>query len=75
MWTIPPERMKHRVPLSARALEVLAEAKANTPRSEWSVPVREGSAAASHAPQRSVQGVADPDRAARIPFELPRLGG
>ena len=38
-WTILAERMKsrreHRVPLSARAVEVLDEAKAHARRSEW----------------------------------------
>ena len=42
VWTIPAERMKsrreHRVPLSARAREILAEAKAHAPRSEWVFP-------------------------------------
>ena len=41
-WRIPPERMKHkrehRVPLSARAREILAEAKDNTVNSEWVFP-------------------------------------
>ena len=41
-WTIPPERMKnrreHRVPLSARAREILAEAKEHAPASEWAFP-------------------------------------
>ncbi|MDE2981899.1 MAG: tyrosine-type recombinase/integrase [Gemmatimonadota bacterium] len=45
-WTIPAERMKsrreHRVPLSGRALEVLAEAKANAPRSELVFPSARG---------------------------------
>ncbi len=38
-WRIPPERMKHkrehRVPLSARAREILAEASENKVTSEW----------------------------------------
>ncbi len=45
-WTIPAERMKsrreHRVPLSARAREILAEAKAYAPRSEWVFPSARG---------------------------------
>jgi len=45
-WTIPAERMKsrreHRVPLSGRALEVLAESKANAPRSELVFPSARG---------------------------------
>ena len=45
-WTIPPERMKnrreHRVPLSARAREVLAEAREHAPRSEWVFPSPRG---------------------------------
>ncbi len=45
-WTIPAKRMKgrreHRVPLSARALEVLAEAKAHARRSEWVFPSATG---------------------------------
>ena len=45
-WTIPAERMKsrreHRVPLSARAVEVLAEAKAHARRSEWVFPSARG---------------------------------
>ena len=45
-WTIPAGRMKsrreHRVPLSARALEVLAEAKAYAPHSEWVFPSARG---------------------------------
>ena len=46
VWTIPAERMKsrreHRVPLSARAVEVLAEAKAHARRSEWVFPSARG---------------------------------
>ncbi|MXW67914.1 MAG: tyrosine-type recombinase/integrase [Gemmatimonadales bacterium] len=45
-WTIPAERMKsrreHRVPLSARAVEVLAEAKAHARRLEWVFPSARG---------------------------------
>ena len=45
-WTMPPERMKnrreHRVPLSARAREVLAEAREHAPRSEWVFPSPRG---------------------------------
>ena len=41
-WTIPPGRMKnrreHRVPLSARAREILAEAREHAPGSEWVFP-------------------------------------
>ena len=41
-WTIPAERMKqqreHRVPLSARAREILVEARENTVGSEWVFP-------------------------------------
>ena len=41
-WKIPAERMKHkrehRVPLSLRAREILAEAKQNTVDSEWIFP-------------------------------------
>ena len=41
-WRIPPERMKHkrehRVPLSGRAREILAEARENTTNSEWVFP-------------------------------------
>ncbi len=41
-WRIPAERMKHkrnhRVPLSARAREILAEAHENTNNSEWVFP-------------------------------------
>ena len=46
MWTIPAERMKsrreHRVPLSARAREILGEAKAHAPRTEWVFPSARG---------------------------------
>ena len=46
VWTIPAERMKsrreHRVPLSGRAVEVLAEAKAHARRSEWVFPSARG---------------------------------
>ncbi|MCZ0934880.1 MAG: tyrosine-type recombinase/integrase [Gemmatimonadetes bacterium] len=45
-WTIPAERMKsrreHRVPLSGRAVEVLAEANAHARRSEWVFPSARG---------------------------------
>ena len=45
-WTIPPERMKHkrehRVPLSARAREILAEAKEQAVDSEWVFPSPRG---------------------------------
>ena len=45
-WTISAKRMKgrraHRVPLSARAREVLAEAKAHAPHSEWVFPSARG---------------------------------
>ena len=45
-WTIPAERMKgrreHRVPLSARAREILGEAKEHAPRSEWVFPSARG---------------------------------
>ena len=45
-WTIPAERMKsrreHRVPLSGRAREILAEAKAHAPRSELVFPSARG---------------------------------
>ena len=41
-WRIPLERMKHkrnhRVPLSTRAREILAEARKNTTKSEWVFP-------------------------------------
>ncbi len=41
-WRIPAERMKHkryhRVPLSARAQEILAKARENTTNSEWVFP-------------------------------------
>ena len=41
-WRIPLERMKHkrnhRVPLSGRAREILAEARKNTTKSEWVFP-------------------------------------
>ena len=46
VWTIPPERMKgrrgHRVPLSGRALDILAQAKAHAPRSELVFPSARG---------------------------------
>ncbi len=46
VWTIPAERMKnrrrHRVPLSGRAREILAQAKAHAPRSEWVFPSPRG---------------------------------
>ena len=46
MWTIPAERMKsrreHRVPLSRRAREILAEAGEHAPRSEWVFPSPRG---------------------------------
>ena len=46
VWTIPAERMKgrrgHRVPLSGRAREILAEAKAQAPRSELVFPSARG---------------------------------
>ena len=46
VWTIPPERMKgrrgHRVPLSGRAREILAEAKAHAPRLELVFPSARG---------------------------------
>ena len=46
VWTIPPERMKgrrgHRVPLSGRAREILAHAKAHAPRSELVFPSARG---------------------------------
>ncbi len=46
VWTIPAERMKsrreHRVPLSGRAVEVLAEAKADARRSELVFPSARG---------------------------------
>ena len=46
MWTIPAERMKsrreHRVPLSRRAREILAEAREHAPRSEWVFPSPRG---------------------------------
>ena len=45
-WTIPPERMKagreHRVPLSGRAVEVLAEARQGSGGSGWVFPSRSG---------------------------------
>ncbi|MDE2943384.1 MAG: tyrosine-type recombinase/integrase [Gemmatimonadota bacterium] len=45
-WAIPAERMKsrreHRVPLSGRAREILAEAKAHAPRSELVFPSARG---------------------------------
>ena len=47
-WKIPAERMKHkrehRVPLSLRAREILAEAKQNTVDSEWVFPSPTGRA-------------------------------
>ena len=47
-WRIPPERMKHkrehRVPLSPRAREILAETKQNTVDSEWMFPSPAGRA-------------------------------
>ncbi len=47
-WTIPAERMKqqreHRVPLSARAREILVEAGENTVGSEWVFPSPTGRA-------------------------------
>ena len=46
VWTIPAARMKsrreHRVPLSGRAREILAEAKADAPRSERVFPSARG---------------------------------
>ena len=46
MWTISAERMKsrreHRVPLSRRAREILAEAREHAPRSEWVFPSPRG---------------------------------
>ena len=46
VWTIPAKRMKsrreHRVPLSGRAREILAEAKADAPRSERVFPSARG---------------------------------
>ena len=51
VWTIPAERMKsrreHRVPLSARAVEVLADARAHARRSEWVFPSARGLALTS----------------------------
>ena len=45
-WTIPAERMKqkreHRVPLSARAREILVKARKTTVDSEWVFPSRTG---------------------------------
>ena len=45
-WTIPSERMKaereHRVPLSARAIEVLIEAQASASDSVWVFPSKSG---------------------------------
>ncbi len=46
VWTIPPERMKgrrgHRVPLSGRAREILAQAKEHARRSELVFPSARG---------------------------------
>lgn len=46
LWVIPPERMKareeHRIPLSQRCLEILAEVRAAHPKSEIVFPSRSG---------------------------------
>ena len=79
VWTIPPERMKsrreHRVPLSGRAREILAEAKAHAPRSELVFPTARGLQLQALPFSDLFQGVGDRGGAARVPFELPRLGG
>ena len=79
VWTIPPERMKgrrgHRVPLAGEGAGDPRRGEGARAPVGVGVPVREGGAAASLALQRPVQGVGDRGRAARVPFELPRLGG
>ena len=52
IWTVPASRSKtkrpHRVPLSGRALEVLAEARGLSRRDGWIFPTRSGRAMSRH---------------------------
>ena len=60
-WTIPPERMKagreHRVPLSGRAVEVLAEARQGSGGSGWVFPSRSGGELGAWALTKLVSGL------------------
>ena len=79
-WTVPASRMKagieHRVPLCDRALAILDEARAIADGKRSHLPRHtHGQAAVGH---DAVEAHARPWprwRAARVPVELPRLGG
>ena len=78
-WTVPPERMKHRrehrVPLSARAREILAEAGRIESSSGLVFSVSGGRSAAGPGSQHPAAGVGNRGRAAWVPLVVPGLGG
>ena len=79
VWTIPGERMKagreHRVPLADRALEVLDEARELTDARGIVFPSPRGLVLHQTTLAGLARGSEDRRRAARVPFELPGLGG
>ena len=78
-WRIPAERMKthreHRVPLSGRALAVLREAQRLAAGSGLVFPSARGRPAVRGGDLEDGPGSPDRCGAARVPVELPGLGG
>ena len=79
VWSIPAPRTKgnreHRVPLCRRALEILKEARGLSRSSVARVSERKGQADREHDAVGTAQGVECRGGAARLPVELPGLGG
>ena len=79
-WTVPAERMKagreHRVPLSARALEILAEAmEIGNARTDLIFPGRGGRVLGERVHAASARPARHRRNGPRLPVELPGVGG
>ena len=79
VWTIPAARVKtkreHRVPLSAAALAVLEAAKALAGASALIFPGATGKPIPRQAFGRTMKAAGRDRNAARLPIQLPQLGG
>ena len=79
VWTVPAERMKakrtHRVPLSGRAVDILKEAREISDGSGLVFPSVRGRALSDMTMSKLVRELGIAAGAARVPLQLPGLGG
>ena len=78
-WTVPASRMKakrdHRVPLSARALQIRHEARDLSEDSDLVFPTAHGRALSDNTISKLLRELGARGHAARLPLVVPGLGG